>query len=111
MYARQQAIIAKRERLLGRIVPEEPAPNHEDNVSLVDFQIGGRQRQYLDARVNAWLRNVPKKGFVNTQRKLNDEETREWFAMAKRLRQIRFDEEVKRAGSWVGEQFFPVGFW
>lgn len=109
VYARQQAARKKREQILGKIATEEP--DNEDDISVAEFQIKGKQRKRLDDRIYEWLEGVPESGFSKGQRKLNVEETKDWLEMGKKLRRVKVNDEAKSAGSWVGGKFFPDGFW
>lgn len=96
-------------RVIGRRT-SDILDNEYDN-SVAKLEIEGAPRKRLDDRIQSWLNTVPEAGFFDGQRKLSDQETREWLETAKRLKQVKLNEEIKAAGSWVGDKFYPDGFW
>ena len=108
VYAREQAARKKREKILGVAMEE---PDNEDDISIAEFQIKGKRREWLDDRIYEWLADVPESGFDEGQRKLSVKETKDWLRMGKKLKSVKLSEEAKSAGSWVGDKFYPAGFW
>lgn len=109
VYARQQAKIREVERIYGRSLPD--APDNEDDMTVAEPQMKGKQREVLESRVSEWVSYVPETGFDEGQRRLTEQEMQEWMETARTLKRVALNEEIKEAGSWVGDRFFPQGFW
>ena len=109
VYARQQAETRQRERIYGRSLPD--APDNEDDMTVTDPQMRGKQREVLESRVSEWLESVAESDFDEGQRRLSEEGMQEWMETARTLKRVAVNEEMKEAGSWVGDRFFPDNFW
>ena len=109
VHARQQAEKRRMDKLVGRSVLDKAGNKHD--VRVAEPQIEVKQRERLKSLVETWQEGVPETGFDEGQRRLSTEEKKEWRRMAKKLKSIAVNEEVKTAGSWVGNRFFPEGFW
>ncbi|KAG7006992.1 hypothetical protein G7Y79_00012g033280 [Physcia stellaris] len=109
VYARALAARKRSEQILGQFATQKP--NIEDDLSVAEFQVKGIQRRWLDDRIYEWLRDVPESGFDEGQRKLSEEETKDWLLTGKKLKRVKVNDEAQPAGSWVNGKFYPVGFW